>query len=111
MATYLATQEIADPVDSVPADLTKSFATATISPVSHTVTPPPLRTLPPLELEEHPIDEVGPIKVIVVGAGIAGITAAILLPRKVPNLELQVLERHSDLVRTSNQHFHSRSSR
>jgi hypothetical protein len=60
----------------------------------------PLRTLfPPLVIEEHPIDEVPRLRVVVVGAGIAGINAGILLPRKVPNIDLVILERHADLVR------------
>ena len=53
---------------------------------------------PPLVLEEHPIDTVPRIKVVVIGAGIAGINAGILLPRKVPDIDLVILERHADLV-------------
>ena len=51
-----------------------------------------------LELEEHPIDSPKSLKAIVVGAGISGINAAILLPVKVPGLELLVFERDSDVV-------------
>lgn len=59
----------------------------------------PLRTLfPPLVIEEHPIDEVPRLKVVVVGAGIAGVNAGILLPRKVPDIDLVILERRADLV-------------
>ncbi|KFY64553.1 hypothetical protein V496_03203 [Pseudogymnoascus sp. VKM F-4515 (FW-2607)] len=58
----------------------------------------PLGTLfPPLVIEEHPIDEVPRLKVVVVGAGIAGVNAGILLPRKVPDIDLVILERHADL--------------
>lgn len=53
----------------------------------------------PLSLEEHPIDQAPSLKVIVVGAGIAGINAAILLPAKVPGLELTIYEREADIVR------------
>jgi hypothetical protein len=53
-----------------------------------------------LTLEDHPIDQAPPIKVIVVGAGITGINAAALLPVKVPGLELVIYERSSDVVRT-----------
>lgn len=60
---------------------------------------PGLRTIfPILELEDHPIDQTKQIKVVVVGAGIAGITAGILLPRKVPNIDLTILDRHDDIV-------------
>ncbi|KAH8891563.1 FAD/NAD(P)-binding domain-containing protein [Thozetella sp. PMI_491] len=53
----------------------------------------------PLELEDHAIDETRTIRVVVVGAGIAGITAAILLPAKVPGLDLVVYERDSDIIK------------
>lgn len=53
----------------------------------------------PFEIEEHPIDQIPSIRVVVVDAGIAGINAAILLPRKVPGLELVIYERNEDLVR------------
>lgn len=60
---------------------------------------PALRTIQPfLAIEEHPIDEIRPLEVIVIGAGIAGISAGILLPRKVPGIKLTILERHSDVV-------------
>jgi hypothetical protein len=60
---------------------------------------PQTRTIfPPLELEDHPIDEGRRLKVIVVGAGISGITSAILLPAKVPNIDLTIYERNSDVV-------------
>lgn len=60
---------------------------------------PPLRTvLPPFELEERPIDADIPLKAVVVGAGIAGITAGVLLPAKVLGIELVIYERESDLV-------------
>ncbi|KUJ09071.1 putative flavin-binding monooxygenase [Mollisia scopiformis] len=51
----------------------------------------------PLQIEEHPIDVAPKLKVIVVGAGIAGINAAILLPVKVPGIELVIYERESDI--------------
>lgn len=63
---------------------------------------PALRTIfPVMELEDHPIDKTSPIRVVVVGAGIAGVTAGILLPQKVPNIDLTILERHDDIVRIS----------
>ncbi|KAF9894843.1 hypothetical protein FE257_004464 [Aspergillus nanangensis] len=53
---------------------------------------------PPFILEDHPVDESLSIKAIVVGAGITGITAGVLLPIKVPGLQLQIYERHPDIV-------------
>ncbi|KAL3470479.1 hypothetical protein BJX99DRAFT_267395 [Aspergillus californicus] len=52
---------------------------------------------PPFILEDHPVDERAPIKAIVVGAGITGVTAGVLLPVKVPGLQLTIYERHSDI--------------
>lgn len=45
-----------------------------------------------------PIDAVRPQKVIIVGAGISGITAAILLLQKVPKVDITIVERQKDLV-------------
>lgn len=59
----------------------------------------PLRTIfPPLEIEEHPIDEYPSIKVIVVGAGPAGVTAGALFTQKVPGIDLTIYERYSNVV-------------
>lgn len=59
----------------------------------------PLRTVfPPLELEEHPIDDYPSIRAIVVGAGPAGITAGVLLTHKVPGLQLVIYERNDEMV-------------
>lgn len=52
----------------------------------------------PFCLEEHPIDHIESLDVVVVGAGIAGIVAGILLPAKVPGIRLHILERESNLV-------------
>ncbi|KAF2815551.1 FAD dependent oxidoreductase [Mytilinidion resinicola] len=71
---------------------------AEISAPSDAPEPPPLRTVwPPLELEDHPIDEVRPLRVVVVGGGITGIMASIFLPAKVPKIDLVIYERQSDI--------------
>lgn len=65
--------------------------------------PQNLRTVfPPLELEEHPVDEVRRLRVAVVGAGISGIVAGIFLPEKVPNIDLVIYERNDDIVSIPN---------
>jgi hypothetical protein len=56
---------------------------------------PPTR--PTFEIEEHPIDEVRPIKVGVIGAGISGVTAGVLLPAKVPGLDLRIYDKNADV--------------
>ncbi|OKL55520.1 hypothetical protein UA08_09197 [Talaromyces atroroseus] len=42
---------------------------------------------------DRPFDSAPPVKVIIVGAGIAGIAASILIPRKVKNLSYKVFEK------------------
>ena len=56
---------------------------------------------PPLELEDHPIEEGRRLRVVVVGAGISGITSAVLLPAKVPNIDLIIYEHNPDVVSNS----------
>lgn len=80
-------------------DATKLEPPARLEDPKHCVSTAPLNTVwPPLKLEEHPIDEFPTIRVIVVGAGISGITAGVLLPAKVPNIDLVIYERQNDLV-------------
>lgn len=62
----------------------------------------------PLELEEHPIDVTPKIKGIVVGAGITGINAAILLPVKVPGIDLVIYERNAEVVSSFDNDQHCR---
>lgn len=53
---------------------------------------------PAFELEEHPIDQVRPIRVGLIGAGLTGITAGVLLPHKVPGLDLRIYDKNADVV-------------
>lgn len=53
---------------------------------------------PKFEIEEHTIDEVPEVNVAVIGAGIAGITAGVLLPAKVPGINLRIYEKNADVV-------------
>lgn len=46
----------------------------------------------------HCIDHVRELKVAVIGAGLAGINAGILLPAKVPGIKLTIFEKNSDVV-------------
>lgn len=80
-------------------DTMKPEAPARLDDHKHAVSNASLNTVwPPLKLEEHPIDEFPSLRVIVVGAGISGITAGVLLPAKVPNIDLVIYERQNDLV-------------
>ncbi|THY00783.1 FAD/NAD(P)-binding domain-containing protein [Aureobasidium pullulans] len=49
------------------------------------------------KLSEHPIDDIRKLKVAVIGAGLAGVTAGALLPAKVPGIQLTILEKNSDV--------------
>jgi NADH dehydrogenase FAD-containing subunit len=44
------------------------------------------------------IDDLRELKVAVVGAGLSGINAGILLPAKVPNINLTIFEKNNDVV-------------
>lgn len=49
------------------------------------------------KIREYPVDHHRELKVAVIGGGLSGITAGILLPKKVPNINLTILEKNSDL--------------
>ncbi|KAH6676226.1 hypothetical protein B0J14DRAFT_350711 [Halenospora varia] len=49
------------------------------------------------EFEDHPIDVTPPLKVAVIGAGLSGITAGVLLPAKVPGIALTIFEKNGDV--------------
>jgi len=51
-----------------------------------------------LEIEDRYIDEPRKLRVAVIGAGLAGILAGVLLPAKVPNIELVIYEKNDDVV-------------
>ncbi|KIW91735.1 uncharacterized protein Z519_07703 [Cladophialophora bantiana CBS 173.52] len=50
-----------------------------------------------LQLPDHHIDDARSLKVVIIGAGLSGILAGILLPVKVPKLELAILEKNDDV--------------
>ncbi|KUJ12617.1 FAD/NAD(P)-binding domain-containing protein [Mollisia scopiformis] len=49
------------------------------------------------QFEDHPIDSKKRIRVAVIGAGIAGVTAGVLLPIKVPGIDLQIFEKNTEV--------------
>ncbi|KAI1496944.1 hypothetical protein F5X99DRAFT_47158 [Biscogniauxia marginata] len=50
-----------------------------------------------LDLVDRYIDEPRKLRVIVIGAGIAGLIAGVLLPAKVPGIELTIIEKNEDV--------------
>ncbi|KAL2162499.1 hypothetical protein VTH06DRAFT_7413 [Thermothelomyces fergusii] len=57
---------------------------------------PPLYPKSKLSLVDRFIDEPRSLKVAVIGGGLAGILAGILLPAKVPNIQLTIYEKNHD---------------
>ncbi|KAF2494626.1 cyclohexanone monooxygenase [Lophium mytilinum] len=53
-----------------------------------------------LKLEDHCIDDVRKLRVAVIGAGLSGVTAGILLPAKVPSIDLSIFEKNQDVSGT-----------
>ncbi|KAF4119238.1 putative flavoprotein CzcO [Geosmithia morbida] len=52
--------------------------------------------LPRLELVNRFIDDVRPLRVVVIGGGLTGVLAGVLLPVKVPKIELTIFEKNHD---------------
>ncbi|GAB7354446.1 hypothetical protein MBLNU459_g4934t1 [Dothideomycetes sp. NU459] len=48
-------------------------------------------------LENHPVDQVRKLRVAIIGAGLSGILGGILLPAKVPGIELTIFEKNQDV--------------
>lgn len=53
-----------------------------------------------LPLIDRFIDEPRPLRVAVIGGGLTGITAGVLLPQKVPGIQLTIYEKNADFVST-----------
>lgn len=78
---------------------TTATATEVISsPQEEPATEKQASTRPRFELEEHPVDQVRDIKVGVIGAGLSGVIAGVLLPAKVPGLDLRIYDKNPDVV-------------
>lgn len=52
-----------------------------------------------VSLVDRFIDEPRPLRVAVVGGGLSGVLAGILLPAKVPGIQLTIYEKNADFVR------------
>lgn len=59
---------------------------------------PPQWQPKPFAIEKHSLDQTRRLRVIVIGAGLTGILAGILLPAKLDNLDLTILEKNADVV-------------
>ena len=76
-----------------------AFINQSSIPLTNGTSHGPISTYPKsnLQLEDRFIDEPRRLRVAVVGAGLAGINAAILLPIKVPSIDLVVYEKNNDV--------------
>jgi hypothetical protein len=52
----------------------------------------------------HCLDHARKVSVAVIGAGLSGINAGILLPAKVPGIELTIFEKNNDVVSACDSH-------
>lgn len=58
-------------------------------------------------LDEPTIDDPRPLKVAVLGAGLSGVLAGILLPAKVPKIQLTIFEKNHEVVSVETNHWSS----
>lgn len=58
----------------------------------------PYQTVSGISLIDRFIDEPRPLRVAVIGGGLAGILAGILLPAKVPGIDLTIYEKNHEFV-------------
>jgi hypothetical protein len=55
--------------------------------------------LPEISLVDRHADEPRKLRVAVIGAGLSGVIAGVLLPAKVPGIELTIFDKNADVVR------------
>jgi len=96
LPSFSSIEQTAEPIKG-PSDATKVPSVTVKSTLDDAESDHSGRTQ--FEIEEHPIDIVRPIKVGIIGAGLAGITAGVLLPAKLPGLDLRIYDKNADLVR------------
>ncbi|KAI3584623.1 hypothetical protein IWW34DRAFT_896296 [Fusarium oxysporum f. sp. albedinis] len=84
---------------STPITQTKDSASATVRDGPDVDETSPYYS-PRLTLVDRFVDEPRPLRVGVIGAGLAGITAGILLPAKVPGIKLTIYEKNADVAGT-----------
>jgi 2-polyprenyl-6-methoxyphenol hydroxylase-like FAD-dependent oxidoreductase len=58
-----------------------------------------MASAPPVEIVDRHIDTSRQLRVAVIGAGVSGVSAGVLLPAKVPGIKLVIYDKNADVVR------------
>lgn len=80
---------------TIPAEIVESLLK---EPVPEPATKPHKYVLPEISLVDRHVDEPRKLRVAVIGAGLSGVIAGVLLPIKVPGIELTIFEKNADVV-------------
>jgi hypothetical protein len=67
-------------------------------------------TLPEISLVDRHVDEPRKLRVAVIGAGLSGVIAGVLLPAKVPGIELTIFDKNADVVSKTHQYTSQNTS-
>lgn len=76
----------------------KNNVEAAVEALAEPLFEPPDYSNPKHKLVDRYIDEPRELRVAVVGAGLSGVIAGILLPAKVPGIKLTIFEKNADVV-------------
>jgi heterodisulfide reductase subunit A-like polyferredoxin len=92
----MAPNPIIPAADKTTPDAQKSTSTRRVAQLTGHLASPEVSKL---QIDaSHSIDQVRELKVAVIGAGLSGINAGILLPAKVPGIKLTIFEKNNDVV-------------
>lgn len=92
----MATVDLPTPPATARASPKPGAGASSISPASAAIPKP--YEVPKINIVNRFIDEPRELNVAVIGAGLAGILAGILLPKKVPGIKLTIYEKNADVV-------------
>ncbi|PTB55088.1 hypothetical protein M431DRAFT_116346 [Trichoderma harzianum CBS 226.95] len=94
----MATIDLPTPPATARASPKPGAGASSTSPASAAIPKP--YEVPKINIVNRFIDEPRELNVVVIGAGLAGILAGILLPKKVPGIKLTIYEKNADVAGT-----------